>query len=98
MSLEVAFSASQRYWNFDICIHICGLNTFNAKEMLQETPIIIFNYSWHELSLSLPASVGRWADAFSCIPFLKGKNTRGKSPCGLGNALYEGKELTVHPL
>ena len=44
------------------------------------------------------ASVGRRADAIACIPFLKGKNSRGKSACGLGNPLYEGEELTRNPL
>jgi hypothetical protein len=47
---------------------------------------------------SPPASVGRWADAISCIPFLKGENSRGKSACRLGNPLYEGEELIRHPL
>jgi hypothetical protein len=59
---------------------------------------MIFNYLWHEFSLPPLLSVGRWADIISCILFLKGKNSRGKSPCGPGNTLYEGNELIMHPL
>ena len=44
------------------------------------------------------AKRSRWADAISCIPFLKGENLRGKSASGFGNPLYEGEELTRHLL
>lgn len=56
-----------------------------TMEMLQVPP---------KLKFPLPVSVGRWADAISRISFLEGKNSRGKSSRGLGNPLYEGKELT----
>lgn len=99
MSLEVAFSVSQRYFNLDILVHICGTDvTFISSYIFVElntpmSPIIVFNCSCHKLSFP-PTSVGRWADAISCIPFLKSKNSRGKSSRGLGNPLYEGEELT----
>jgi hypothetical protein len=97
MSPEVAFSASQRYCDFGICTSVCRTEYTQCCEMLQEALIIIFNGLRQELSFPL-ASIGRRADAISCIPFLKGKNSRGKSPCGPGNTLYEGKEPTMRPL
>lgn len=36
---------------------------------------------------------GRQADALSCSPLLKGKNSRGKSSCRLGNPLYEATKV-----
>jgi hypothetical protein len=71
-----------------------GMLKQNLFAVLLENGESCFQSSSVVVTLSI--SSGRRADALSCIPFLKGKNPRGKSSCRSGNPLYKGEELRMH--